>query len=76
MEDSLLLARYLIEDTPEEKVNLNLNAKNQTVMIRTYFKKLIGKYTLSDQAMENKLTGEICFVNKYIRLSIIILVCK
>lgn len=64
MEDSLFLARFLIEDTPEEKVNLNLNTKNQTVMIRTYFKKIIGKYSFFDQAIENKLTGEICFVNK------------
>ena len=62
MEDSLHLARYLVEDTPEEKVTLNLNSKNQTVMIRTYFKKIIGKYSFYDLAVENNLTGEICFV--------------
>ena len=64
MNQALLLARYLIEDAPEDKVTLSLNAKNQTVMIRTYFKKLIGKYSFYDPSTENKLTGEICFVLK------------
>ena len=62
------MARYLIEDNYEDFHELNFEKTSQLIMIRTYFKKLIGKYKLLEPDSDHQMMNEIAYVmqNSYI----------
>lgn len=51
----MLVARYLIEDNNKDMIILDLNATNSVVIVKSIFKKLIGKYEIFTKEEEDEL---------------------
>ena len=71
--DSLLVARFLIEDNNSEYVELDLDANNDIPVVISIFKTLIGTYSLLDEQEENVLKAQTqkvnyLYKNKYINI--------
>lgn len=56
--DSLLLARFLIEDNNFEHLELDLDAENDAAVVRSIFKTLVGQYNLMEELEEKRLKAK------------------
>ena len=56
--DSLLLARFLIEDNNFEYLELDLDAENDVAVVRSIFKTLVGQYNLMEELEEKRLKAK------------------
>ncbi len=62
-DQSLLVARYLIEDNYFDEIELNLDLSCETELIALIFKKMIGKYKLIDKKSEERIYNELSLVS-------------
>ena len=62
-DQSLLVARYLIEDNYFDEIELNLDLSCETELIALIFKKMIGSYKLIDKKSEEKIFNELSMVS-------------
>lgn len=56
--DSLLLARFLIEDNNFEYLELSQDATNDVAVVKSIFKTLLGQYSLLEQADERRVKAK------------------
>lgn len=64
--ESLLLARFLIENNDQEYLEFDLERKNDIPVIKSIFKTLIGNYTILDEESEKIIKGQAQKVSKNI----------
>lgn len=62
-DQSLLVARYLIEDNYFDEIELNLDLSCETELVALIFKKMIGKYMLLDKKTEERIYNELSHVS-------------
>lgn len=63
-DQSLLVARYLVEDNYFDEIELNLDLSCEIELIALIFKKIIGKYKLNDKKSEERIYNELFMVFK------------
>jgi transcription antitermination factor NusG len=64
-EDSILVARYLIEENNEDHVEFDLDRTNKLHIVKSIFKNLVGNYKILDveeEATLRKATVEVLII--------------